>query len=303
MAAGRDARRLVVPRMASRGAGRLSAGRLQRLAAHFAAARQKPGRGVEYFPARCDVCRTAHARLTLQNPRARRQRLARPHSRLCDPRGTGRENQEFHRPVLESGPVRLAGRPPHCGPQRGVIHLRSPRRYGPGTRRRGQLCGIHRKDPAPDPGGGLRYGTVDGHRRTSLLRVVRLPRVELLRPFLALRHARSAQNTRAHGSRTGTCGGNGSSARPLREEPQRGDQRARRHGSSLLPTGYGGRTALLGLQNFRLRQGTGAALSALERQILARRISLRRLSVRRSDLDALPPSRAHRLRPEGAIFR
>ena len=109
MAAGRGARRLVVPRMASRGAGRLSAGRLQRLAAHFAAARQKPGRGVEYFPARCDVCRTAHARLALQNPRARRQRLARPHPRLCDPRGTGRENQGFHRPVLESVPVRLAG--------------------------------------------------------------------------------------------------------------------------------------------------------------------------------------------------
>ncbi len=48
-------------------------------------------KGVEYFPARCDVCRTAHARLALQAPRPWRQRLAGPHSGLRDARGTGRK--------------------------------------------------------------------------------------------------------------------------------------------------------------------------------------------------------------------
>ena len=146
------------------------------------------------------------------------------------------------------------------------------------------------------------YGSF-GYHVSNFFAPSSAPARRLLPPSAALRHARSAQDARAHGSRTGTCGGDGSGARPLREEPQRGDQRARRYGSSILPTGYGGRTALLGLQNFRLRQGTGAALPAFERQILARRVSFRRLSVRRGDLDDLSSSRTHRFQPKGTIFR
>ena len=99
----------------------------------------------------------------------------------------------------------------------------------------GSYRGIHRKDPAPDPGGGLRYAV-------QLMGIAEHPYYgsfgyhvsNFFAPSSRFGTPEALQDARAHGSRTGTCGGDGSGARPLREEPQRGDQRARRYGSSIL---------------------------------------------------------------------
>ncbi len=244
------------------------------------------------------------ARLALQDPRPRRQRLAGPHSGLRHARRTGRGDEELHRAVLDArGAVRLAGRRVRRLEDRQPADLRSPRGHGPGARGRGHLPRIHRKDTPGHQEGRLQRRAADGRGRAPLLRFVRLPRVELLRPVVALRHARGAERADPPRSRAGARGHHGPRARPLRQEPQRGDQRTRRHGPSLLAGGRGGLPALLGFETLRLRQGRGAPFPAVERQILARRVPFRRLPLRRRDLDDLPPPRLRRIRLARPLLR
>ena len=226
LAVGRDARRLVVPRMAPRGARRLYLRRLQQLAAHRDPHAPRFGGRLERLLPRGDVPRPPHPRLTLQDPRPRRQRLDGPHPGLCHARGAGRHDEGLHGPVLGPGrAVRLARRRIRRLAGGQPADLRGPRGHGPGARRGGHLPRIHREDPAHYKKGRLQRRAADGHRRAPLLRLVRLPRLELLRPLVALRNPRGAQGAHPPGPRTGAGGHHGPRARPLREEPQRGDQR------------------------------------------------------------------------------
>ena len=194
LAARRGTRRMVVPRVAAGSARRLRLRRLQQLAAHRDPHAPRRGGGVERLFPHGDVPRPAGARLALQTPRPRRQRLAGPHSGLRRARRTGRGDEELHRAVLGArGAVRLAGRRLRRLEDRQPADLRSPRGHGPGARGRGHLPRIHRKDTPGHQEGRLQRRAADGRGRTPLLRFVRLPRVELLRPDIALRHARGAE--------------------------------------------------------------------------------------------------------------
>ena len=75
-----------------------------------------------------------------------------------------------------------------------------------------------------------------------------------------------ARPGRGHGF--GTCA--------LRQESERGAERARRYRLPILAVRRGGISTLLGLQAVRLRQAAGQAFFAVEHQILAGRISFRR---------------------------
>ena len=201
---GRGAGRLVAARVAAGGARRLRLRRLQQLAADRNPHAQRCGGGLERLFSRGDVPRPAAARLALQNPRPRRQRLAGPHPVLRHARGAGRRDQKLHGAVLEPRrAVRLAGRRVRRLEDRQPADLRGPRGHGPGTRGRGDLPRIHRKDTPGHQKGRLQRRAADGRGRAPLLRVVRLPRVEFLRPLVALRHARRAEGTDPPRPRTG----------------------------------------------------------------------------------------------------
>ena len=194
LAVGRRAGRLVAARVAAGGARRLRLRRLQQLAAHRNPHAQGCRGGLERLFPRGDVPRPAAARLALQDPRPRRQRLAGPHPGLRPARRAGRRDQKLHGAVLEPcGTVRLAGRRVRRLEDRQPADLRSPCGHGPGARGRGNLPRIHRKDTPDHQKGRLQRRAADGRGRAPLLRVVRLPRVEFLRPLVALRHARGAE--------------------------------------------------------------------------------------------------------------
>ena len=110
LAVGRNARRLVAARMAARRARCLCLRRFQQLAAHRNTDAKGCFRRLERLFSDGYVPRPAHARLALQTPCPRRQRLARPHTGLRHARRTGRGDEELHGAVLGAGAVRLEGR-------------------------------------------------------------------------------------------------------------------------------------------------------------------------------------------------
>ncbi len=141
-------------------------------------------RGLSAFRLPAAMYRDRLPTVALQDPRPRRQRLDGPASRLCPPRGAGRRDQRLHGAVLATGRVLSTGaattstspaskkpadltRPTSAWP-------RNAKRVGTYREFTEKILPIIKRD-------GIQR-RADGHRRAPLLRVVRLPRVEFLRP-------------------------------------------------------------------------------------------------------------------------
>ena len=117
--------------------------------------------------------------------------------------------------------------------------------------------------------------------------LVRLPRIEFLRPFLALRHARRAERADRHGAQDGHRRHHGH--RPLARGEERSGgpgQLCGRPQPVLLPR-RPPRTPGMGFALLRLRQERGAALPAVQLQVLVGGVPLRRLPLRRRHFHAL----------------
>ena len=199
--------------------------------------------------------------------------------------------------------VRLARRFVRYRLRRQSADLRVPCRDGPGKGRSRHILRIYQNDPAAYQKSGLQHDSIDGGRRTPLLRQFRIPCQQFFRPVVALRHSGRTESPGAQGACDGVGGDYGSGPFALREKYQRRAKRARRHGSPLFAGRQSRRSSVLGLEAVRLRQGAGASFPALQHQILADGVSFRRVPFRRGHVDDLLSPRLHGVRQPREIFQ
>ena len=163
-------------------------------------------RRLEPLPARRRVRRPARPRQPRQGPRRRTTTAARwtasPRTSAASCRNPARTTSSAS--LLEpAAAVRSsATRSPRA--DRRAAHLRSPRRHGDRKRRRSARSTSSPTSVLPriaEP--RLQRHPAHGDPGAPVLRLVRLPRQQLLRRLLALRHAGGAEGADRHGPRPG----------------------------------------------------------------------------------------------------
>ena len=197
--------------MAARREGCVPVRRLQRLAAHAVTAEKGRLRRVERLFAGRDLWGTPGTRFEGQNAGAWRQRLARTHSVVHPAGRAGRTYQRLHGAIMGSRrAVRLARRFVRYRLRRQSADLRVPCRDGPGKGRSRHILRIYQNDPAAYQKSGLQHDSIDGGRRTPLLRQFRIPCQQFFRPVVALRHSGRTESPGAQGACDGVGGDYGS---------------------------------------------------------------------------------------------
>ena len=147
--------------------------------------------------------------------------------------------------------------------------------------------GLPHHRPSEGEEARLRHPPDHGPAGASLLRFLRLPGVQFLRPELPLRHARGVQAPGGRRPRQGHRRGDGHRPQPQRGQRGRGPLELRRHRPPVLLLRSAGPPPRLGLPLLRLRQGRDQVLPPVEREILDGGIPHRRFPFRRRHLDAL----------------
>ena len=296
-------RRLDLPRARAERLADVARRRLQRLEARGALrgrANRRLGRRLGAAPPRPRA--RARAVLPSRNGVAGRRRRAAPGLRA--PRRAEPRHEDLRGAGVGAGaalPLEASGL---ARPEARSARLRGPRRDGAGGAEGRDLARVPRERPPAHREGRLQHAAADGRRRAPLLRLVRLPGLELLRGVVALRRAGGAQGARRRRPRPRHRGHHGPRALARRRERGRGPRALRRH-RALLPARRPARPPPgLGLGPLRLRPPRDAALPALQLPLLARRVPLRRLPLRRRHLDALLAPRARlRLHRVPAVLR
>ena len=187
---------------------------------------------------------------------------------------------------------------------RASLHLRVPHRHEQRGGKGGQLRRFPHHSPPARAGAGLRHPPDHGPSGASLLRFLRLPGEQFLRPEFPFRHPRRIQGAGGRRPWPRHSGDNGHRAFPCREQRTRRSGQTRRPRRPLLLSRSGRSSSGLGFALLRLRKGRGELLPALELQILDGRVSSGRLPFRRSHLHALlGPRPGYRFRQLRDLFR
>mmetsp|Transcript_31226 Transcript_31226/g.101681 ORF Transcript_31226/g.101681 Transcript_31226/m.101681 type:complete len:416 (+) Transcript_31226:382-1629(+) len=170
--------------------------------------------------------------------------------------------------------------------------LRGPRGHGIRGGARGVVQGVRAGRAAAGEGARLRLCAADGGVGARLLRLLRLPRDQLLRGGAPLWLARGLQVPGGHCARHGPARHHRPHPQPRVQERGRRAQPAGRVRLALLPRGRARRAQALGQPALQLRQVRGASLPPLQCALLRGGVPRGRLPLRRGHQHALPPSRS-----------
>ena len=218
-------------------------------------------------------------------------RTRRAHSRLCAVRRAGSRHQALLRAGLR---VEIQVEAQDAEGREASVHLRGACRHGRRGGARPHVRGVPRRGAATRKEGRIRHRAAHGDHGASVLRLLRLPRLQLLRRVLALRHSGRPQVARRHGARDGPEGHHGPCPLACGAERARRIVNVRRNGLPVLPPRRQGLACRVGKPLLRLRQDGRHTLPPFQLPLLARRVPFRRIPLRRRDVDAFLEPRAWR---------